>query len=56
MRATAIDQFIATARRIPTRWRERCPHLSDDDLHAVATLIDQALAPLADRGGKGGDQ
>lgn len=49
-RPTDTERFIAAARAIPSRWRERCPHLHDDDIRVAAELIEEALAPLAARG------
>ena len=50
MRPTDMERFIAAARRIPSRWRQRCPHLPDDDIRVVAELVVEVLAPLAARG------
>ena len=44
----AITRFLARARQIPSEWKARRPRLHDDEIRAVAGLIEDAVRPLVE--------
>ena len=53
-RTAVIEKFTAVRTRLlglPTRIRQRLPHLTAEDVRIIDALIREALEELADRGG-----